>query len=103
MGARTARRAENLLHIRGKAVVSKSIAIFGTWSQGLTQGTLLLKIDQSPFPNWNATEQHRSASSSRAASSSTDRASLGRRLGHGDLGTCTVTLKSAAPHRLRAA
>lgn len=42
-----------------KAVVSKSIALFGTYSLNLADKTLVLKIESATFPNWNATEQKR--------------------------------------------
>jgi hypothetical protein len=43
-----------------KAVVSKSIALFGTYSTNPADKTLTLKIESATFPNWNATEQKRS-------------------------------------------
>jgi hypothetical protein len=43
-----------------KAIVSKSIALFGTYSINPADKTLILKIETATFPNWNATEQKRS-------------------------------------------
>ncbi len=43
-----------------KAVVGKSIALFGTYSMNPTDKTITLKVDTATFPNWNATEQKRS-------------------------------------------
>src|SRR5205823_6428282 len=40
-----------------KAVVSKSIAFFGSYS--LADKTLTLKIETATFPNWNGAEQKR--------------------------------------------
>jgi Lipocalin-like domain len=43
-----------------KAVVGKSIALFGTYSINPADKTLTFKIETATFPNWNATEQKRS-------------------------------------------
>jgi Lipocalin-like domain len=43
-----------------KAVVGKSIALFGTYSMAPADKTIILKIENSTFPNWDATEQKRS-------------------------------------------
>jgi hypothetical protein len=42
-----------------KAVVSKSIAMIGTYSVNPAEGTLTFKVDSATFPNWNGTEQRR--------------------------------------------
>jgi hypothetical protein len=42
-----------------KAVVSKSIAMIGTYSVNSTDKTLTFKVDSATFPNWNGTEQKR--------------------------------------------
>jgi len=42
-----------------KAVVSKSIALFGRYAHDPAGKTITLKIEQATFPNWNATEQKR--------------------------------------------
>ncbi len=42
-----------------KAVVSKSIAMIGTYSVDLREKTLTFKVETATFPNWNATEQLR--------------------------------------------
>ena len=42
-----------------KAVVSKSIAMIGTYSVNSADKTLIFKVDSSSFPNWNGTEQKR--------------------------------------------
>ena len=42
-----------------KAVVSKSIAMIGTYSVNSTDKTLIFKVDSASFPNWNGTEQKR--------------------------------------------
>lgn len=42
-----------------KAVVSKSIAMIGTYSVNSADKTLVLKVDSATFPNWNGTEQKR--------------------------------------------
>jgi hypothetical protein len=46
-----------------KAVVSKSIAMIGTYSVNSADKTLILKVDSATFPNWNGTEQKRLLSS----------------------------------------
>ena len=43
-----------------KAVVGKTIALFGSYSVNSTDKTITLKIESSTFPNWNGTEQKRS-------------------------------------------
>jgi hypothetical protein len=72
-----------------KAVVSKSIALFGTYSVNLADKTLTLAIETATFPNWNATEQKRSliTVSADELKYATARASGG--------GTATVTWKRA--------
>ncbi len=47
-----------------KAVMSKSIAMIGTYSVNSTEKTLTFKVDSATFPNWNGTEQKRLLSSS---------------------------------------
>ena len=47
-----------------KAVVSKSIAMIGTYSVNSADRTLTFKVDSATFPNWNGTEQKRLLSSS---------------------------------------
>jgi hypothetical protein len=42
-----------------KAVVSKSIAMIGTYSINSADKTLTLNVDSASFPNWNGTEQKR--------------------------------------------
>jgi hypothetical protein len=42
-----------------KAVMSKSIAMIGTYSVSSSDKTLTLKVDSATFPNWNGTEQKR--------------------------------------------
>jgi hypothetical protein len=42
-----------------KAVVSKSIAMIGTYSVNSADKTLIFKVDSATFPNWNGTEQKR--------------------------------------------
>jgi hypothetical protein len=42
-----------------KAVVSKSIAMFGEYSVSTSDKTLTFKVDSATFPNWNGTEQKR--------------------------------------------
>ena len=42
-----------------KAVVSKSIAMIGTYSVNAADKTLTFKVDSATFPNWNGTEQKR--------------------------------------------
>ncbi|MEP6965327.1 MAG: lipocalin-like domain-containing protein [Polaromonas sp.] len=42
-----------------KEVVSKSIAMIGTYSVDPAQKTLTFKVDSATFPNWNGTEQKR--------------------------------------------
>jgi hypothetical protein len=46
-----------------RAVVSKSIAMIGTYSVNSVDRTLIFKVDSSTFPNWNGTEQKRLLSS----------------------------------------
>lgn len=46
------------------AVVSKSIAMIGTYSVNSADKTLIFKVDSATFPNWNGTEQKRLLSSS---------------------------------------
>ena len=41
------------------AVVSKSIAMIGTYSVNPVDKTLIFKVDSATFPNWNGTEQKR--------------------------------------------
>lgn len=41
------------------AVVSKSIAMIGTYSVNSSDKTLTFKVDSATFPNWNATDQKR--------------------------------------------
>ena len=43
-----------------KTVVSKSIAMIGTYSLNPTDKTLTFRVDSATFPNWNGTEQKRS-------------------------------------------
>jgi hypothetical protein len=43
-----------------KAIVGKSIALFGTYAINPADKTLTFKIETATFPNWNATEQKRS-------------------------------------------
>lgn len=43
-----------------KVVISKSIALFGTYAMNPTDKTLAFKIEAATFPNWNGTEQKRS-------------------------------------------
>jgi hypothetical protein len=43
-----------------KAVVSKSIAMIGTYSLNPADNTLTFKVESATFPNWNGTEQKRS-------------------------------------------
>jgi hypothetical protein len=45
------------------AVVSKSIAMIGTYSVNSGDKTLIFKVDSATFPNWNGTEQKRLLSS----------------------------------------
>jgi len=47
-----------------KAVVSKSIAMLGTYSVNAAEKTLTFKVESASFPNWNGTEQKRLLSSS---------------------------------------
>jgi len=47
-----------------KAVVSKSIAMIGTYSVNAADKTLTFKVDRATFPNWNETEQKRLLASS---------------------------------------
>jgi hypothetical protein len=42
-----------------KAVVSKSIAMIGTYSVNSTDNSLTFKVESATFPNWNGTEQKR--------------------------------------------
>jgi hypothetical protein len=42
-----------------KAVVSKSIAMIGTYSVDSAAKTLTFKVDSATFPNWDGTEQKR--------------------------------------------
>ena len=42
-----------------KAVMSKSIAMIGTYSVDSGERTLTFKVDTATFPNWNGTEQKR--------------------------------------------
>jgi hypothetical protein len=46
------------------AVMSKSIAMIGTYSVNSLEKTLTFKVDSATFPNWNGTEQKRLLSSS---------------------------------------
>lgn len=43
-----------------KAVVSKSIAMIGTYSLNSADMTLTFRVEMATFPNWNGTEQKRS-------------------------------------------
>ncbi len=43
-----------------KAVMSKSIAVIGTYSVDPGAKTLTLRVESATFPNWNGTEQKRS-------------------------------------------
>ena len=47
-----------------KAVMSKSIAMIGTYSVDSGERTLTFKVDSATYPNWNGTEQRRLLSSS---------------------------------------
>jgi hypothetical protein len=47
-----------------KAVVSKSIAMIGTYVLNPADKTLTFKVDSATFPNWNGTEQKRLLASS---------------------------------------
>jgi len=47
-----------------KAVMSKSIAMIGTYSVESGERTLTFKVDSATFPNWNGTEQRRLLASS---------------------------------------
>jgi hypothetical protein len=42
-----------------KAVMSKSIAMIGTYSHNPADRTLTFKVESSTFPNWNGTQQKR--------------------------------------------
>jgi hypothetical protein len=42
-----------------KAVMSKSIAMIGSYSHNPTEKTLTFKVESSTFPNWNGTRQKR--------------------------------------------
>lgn len=46
-----------------KAVMSKSIAMMGTYALNPAEKTLTFKVDSATFPNWNGTEQKRLLSS----------------------------------------
>ena len=46
------------------AVVSKSIAMIGTYAVNSVDKTLIFKVDSATFPNWNGSEQKRLLSSS---------------------------------------
>jgi hypothetical protein len=46
------------------AVMSKSIAMLGTYSVSSVENTLTFKVDSATFPNWNGTQQKRLLSSS---------------------------------------
>ena len=46
-----------------RAVVSRSIAMIGTYTVDPADKTLVFKVDSSTFPNWNGTEQKRLLSS----------------------------------------
>jgi hypothetical protein len=41
------------------AVISKSIAMIGTYVVNSSERTLTFKVDSATFPNWNGTEQRR--------------------------------------------
>jgi hypothetical protein len=43
-----------------KAVMSKSIAMIGTYSLNPADKTLTFRVESATFPNWNGTEQKRS-------------------------------------------
>lgn len=42
-----------------RAVVSKSIAMIGSYAVNAAEKTLTFKVDSATFPNWNGTEQKR--------------------------------------------
>ena len=42
-----------------KAVMSRSIAMIGTYSHNSADNTLTFKVESSTFPNWNGTQQKR--------------------------------------------
>ena len=42
-----------------KAVIEKSIAVFGTYLVNPVDKTITFKLESATFPNWNATEQKR--------------------------------------------
>lgn len=42
-----------------KAVMSRSIAMIGTYAVNPADKTLVFKVESSTFPNWNGTEQKR--------------------------------------------
>lgn len=42
-----------------KAVVGRSIALFGTYAVNPADKTIVLRIDTATFPNWSGTEQKR--------------------------------------------
>jgi hypothetical protein len=42
-----------------KAVVQGRISYFGTYSVNQADGTLMLHVERSSFPNWNGTDQQR--------------------------------------------
>ena len=46
-----------------KAVVSKSIAMIGSYSVNASNRNLSFRVDSATFPNWNGTEQIRLISS----------------------------------------
>jgi hypothetical protein len=46
------------------AVISKSIAMIGTYTVNSAEKTLTFRVDSATFPNWNGTEQKRLLSSS---------------------------------------
>ena len=72
-----------------KAVVSKSIAMMGTYSVDSAAKTLTFRVETATFPNWNGTEQKRllSAGDSDELKYITPTASSG--------GVATVTWKRA--------
>lgn len=42
-----------------KAVIAKSIALFGSYAMNPAEKAIILKIDSATFPNWNGAEQKR--------------------------------------------
>jgi hypothetical protein len=42
-----------------KVVMSKSIAMIGTYSHNAADKTLTFKVESSTFPNWNGSQQKR--------------------------------------------